>query len=239
MNRRSAIALALLSALCLFYQAFAQTKTQAPQQTKAPVTKAAANNFVLSALEQEMLDEINLARTNPQAYAGYLEQLRPYFKGNIFQLPGRAGLTTQEGASALEDAIRVMRQTKSLNPFTLSRGMSLGANLLVKDEGPKGLTGHKGTDGSFCEQRIERFGAWQGSVGENLSYGKETARQRIMTLLIDDGFADRGHRTRLLSTDFKVAGISCGDHAQLGIMCVITLAGGYTDRASQGAAQKF
>ena len=60
-----------------------------------------------------------------------------------------------------------------------------------------------------------------------------------MTLLIDDGFTDRGHRTRLLSPDFKVAGVSCGDHAQLGVMCVITLAGGYTDRANQGAAQKF
>jgi uncharacterized protein YkwD len=239
MNRRSAIALTLLASLCLFYQSFAQTKAPAPQQAKAPVTKTAANSFALSTLEQEMLDEINLARTNPQQYAGYLEQLKPYFKGNIFQLPGRPGLTTQEGPSALEDAIRVLRQTKPLSPFTLSRGMSLGAKLLVLDEGPKGLTGHKGTDGSFCEQRIERFGAWQGSVGENLSYGKDTARQRIMTLLIDDGFADRGHRNRLLSSDFKVAGLSCGDHAQLGVMCVITLAGGYTDRGSANAAQKF
>ena len=239
MNRRSAITLTLLASLCLFYQTLAQTKAPVPQQAKAPVTKTAANSFALSALEQEMLDEINLARTNPQQYAGYLEQLKPYYKGNLFQWPGRAGLTTQEGASALEDAIRVLRQTKPLSPFTLSRGMSLGANLLVQDEGPKGLTGHKGTDGSFCEQRIERFGAWQGTVGENLSYGKETARQRILTLLIDDGFADRGHRTRLLSTDFKVVGVSCGDHAQLGIMCVITLAGGYTDRGNQNAAQKF
>ena len=52
----------------------------------------------------------------------------------------------------------------------------------------------------------------------------------MLTLLIDDGFASRGHRKRLLDPSFRVAGIACGDH-KLGSMCVITLAGGFTDGA--------
>ncbi len=186
-------------------------------------------------LEQEIFQEINLARTHPQDYAAYLEKLRPFFKGNTYQPPGRPGLATQEGLRALDEAIGTLRQVQPLKPYELSKGMCLGANLLVKDQGAKGLTGHKGTDGSYCEQRLEQFGTWQGTVGENLSYGRDDARQRIITLLIDDGVANRGHRTRLLSPDYKVVGVSCGDHAQLGTMCVITFAEGYRDKQAGGS----
>jgi hypothetical protein len=58
------------------------------------------------------------------------------------------------------------------------------------------------------------------------------ARARVLTLLIDDGFANRGHRKRLLDASFRVAGVACGDH-KLGAMCVITLAGGFTDGSTK------
>ena len=229
---RFPLALALLCAFCLVYPSLSLTSAQAPQQSKA-------SDYALSAFENELVQEINLARTRPQEYAAHLEQLRSFYKGNTFQLPGRPGLTTQEGAAALEEAISALRQAQPLSPYNLSPGMCLGANLLVKDQGTKGLTGHKGTDGSFCEQRIGRFGSFQGTVGENLSYGNLTARQRIMLLLIDDGFTNRGHRIRLLSKDYKLAGVSCGDHAQFGMMCVMTFAEDFSDRASGNALRKF
>jgi len=74
---------------------------------------------------------------------------------------------------------------------------------------------------------------WQGGVGENLSYGNESARERVVTWLIDDGVSTRGHRTRLLSADYKVAGLSCGPHPEYGTMCVVTLAGGFVDQKAQ------
>ncbi|HEX8070383.1 MAG TPA: CAP domain-containing protein [Pyrinomonadaceae bacterium] len=232
-RRLCALTLPLLFVVCLVNPV--QFPTQA--QTGKP---AGASNHSLSAFEAEMLREINLARTRPREYAAYLEQLRPYFKGKLYQQPGRPGLTTEEGAAALEDAINFMRAAKPLGPYDVSRGMCLGANVLVKDQGAKGLTGHRGTDGNFCEKRLEQFGAWQGTVGENLSYGKDTARERVLTWLIDDGVADRGHRNRLLSPDFKAVGVSCGDHAQLGTMCVLTFAGGFTDAApGRTATRKF
>ena len=109
--------------------------------------------------------------------------------------------------------------------------MSFGARELVKDQGGTDVTGHRGSDGSFCEQRAQRFGTWREPIGENLSYGNDTARERVLTLLIDDGVANRGHRKRLLDASFHVAGVACGDH-KLGAMCVITLAGGFTDGAA-------
>ncbi len=57
----------------------------------------------------------------------------------------------------------------------------------------------------------------------------ESARERLLNWLIDDGFPGRGHRVRLMSSDYKVAGVCCGPHPEFKSMCVITLAGGFVD----------
>ena len=142
------------------------------------------------------------------------------------------GLLTQEGARALDEEIGFLRAAKPAPALTLSQGMRSGAYELVKEQAGTDSTGHRGADGGFCEQRVQRFGKWKGPIGENLSYGSDTARERVLTLLIDDGFANRGHRQRLLDASFRVAGVACGDH-KLGAMCVITLAGGFTDGAAK------
>lgn len=189
---------------------------------------ATARGATAAALEQEVLGEINLARTRPAEYAAYLEQLRPYFNGKEYRRPGMPGMLTQEGTQALDEAINALRAARPAPALSLSQGMCSGARELVKDQAGTDATGHKATDGSLCEQRAQRYGTWKEPIGENLSYGKDSARERVLTLLIDDGFATRGHRKRLLDPSFRVAGVACGDH-KLGAMCVITLAGGFTD----------
>ena len=72
-------------------------------------------------------------------------------------------------------------------------------------------------------------------VGENLSYGKYTARQRVLAWLIDDGFASRGHRLSIFNKDYKLAGLSCGGHAQRTQMCVVTFATGFAEKTAGGA----
>ncbi|HEX6183227.1 MAG TPA: CAP domain-containing protein [Pyrinomonadaceae bacterium] len=201
--------------------------TSAPHGTAARQL-GASKGAAAAALEQEVLQEINLVRTRPAEYAAYLEQLRPRFVGNEYRYPGRPGLLTAEGVRALEEAIVALRAAKPVPALTLSRGMCSGARELVKEQAGTDITGHKGKDGSFCEQRTQRFGTWAAPIGENLSYGEDPARERVITFLIDDGFANRNHRKRLLDASFKVAGIACGDH-KLGAMCVITLAGGFNE----------
>jgi uncharacterized protein YkwD len=187
-----------------------------------------------AALEQEVINEINFARTHPAEYAAYLEQLRSYFSGKEYRRPGKPGLMTQEGTKALDEAIAFLRAAKPVPPLSLSQGMCLGARELVREQSASGETGHKGADGSFCEQRTQRFGSWTEPIGENLTYGDDPARERVLTLLIDDGFASRGHRKSLLDPTFKVAGIACGEH-KLGAMCVITLAGGFANVTAKTA----
>ena len=213
----STLAILLLSGVCSHNAVRAQVKQPKPGVTLSPV-------------EQELLDEINLLRTRPSVYASFLEGLKPFFKGANFERPGKVMMITQEGWEAVDEAIRFLRATKPLEPLGVSGGMCRGAGEHVQDQKKSGATGHKGTDGSFCEDRVARFGAWAAPIGENLSYGDDSARERVLNFLIDDGVSNRNHRKRLLDASFKVAGVSCGEHTTLGSLCVVTLAGGFTEK---------
>ena len=202
-------------------------------------TKNAAVGNGLSPAEQDLLNEINQARAHPQVYAAYLEKLKPLFNGKDYKPSDRETFATQEGWSAVDDAIKFLRVAKPIGPLTTSQGLCLAALAHVKYQSSTGATGHQSADSTFIEQRVKPFGAWQGVIGENLTYGDESARERLLTWLIDDGFTTRGHRKRLMSSDYRVAGISCGPHPQFGSMCVIDLAGGFIDlqAATSGANQ--
>jgi uncharacterized protein YkwD len=182
----------------------------------------------LSQDERDLLNEINQVRSHPQAYAKYLEDLKPLFSGKQYKT-ATLSITTEEGWTAVEEAITFLRAARPVGPLNTSSGLCQASLAHVKDQSGSGTTGHKGNDNSFIEQRVKPFGTWQGGIGENLTYGPESARERLLTWLIDDGFASRGHRRRLMSPEYKVAGVCCGPHPEFKAMCAITLAGGFTD----------
>lgn len=190
----------------------------------------------LSQAESELLSEINSARAHPGDYASYLEKLKPLFKGKVYTPSGQEAYATQEGWSAVEEATKFLRAAKPQGPLNMSPGLCLAAATHVKDQSGTGATGHKGADSAFIEERVKPFGNWQGGIGENLTYGNGSARERVLTWLIDDGFAGRGHRMRIMSENYRVAGVSCGPHPQFGAMCVLTLAGGFTELQPAQAA---
>ncbi len=201
-------------------------------RSQAQTTKASSSSG-LSQTEQDLLNEINQARSHPQVYAAYLEKLKPLFNGKNYQPAGQAAaITTEEGWSAVEEAIKFLRSAKPQGPLTVAQGLSLAALTHCKDQAQTGNTGHKAADSTFIEERVKPFGAWQGGIGENISYGNESARERILTWLIDDGFTSRGHRMRIMSENYRVTGVSCGPHPEFGAMCVLELAGGFTDAAA-------
>jgi len=69
--------------------------------------------------------------------------------------------------------------------------------------------------------------------GENIAYGKTSAREIILTLIIDDGRPARTHRKNIFDPNFNYAGVGYGPHALYGSVCTINFASGYTERPAK------
>lgn len=181
-----------------------------------------------SEMDRELLTETNLARTNPAAYAAHLEAMLPLFDGDVIRRPGsNVGLRTNEGPAAVREAIRFLRQQQPLPPMTWADGIWRAARDHVLDQGPSGATGHDGRDGSNMDQRIRRYGTWLSTAAENIDYGSESARDVLISLIVDDGVPSRGHRTTIFNGALRVMGGACGPHSRYRQMCVIDYAGGF------------
>ncbi len=106
-------------------------------------------------------------------------------------------LRTREGTRGLDEAIRFLRRAQPLPLLNYSAGMSQAAFEHVLDQ-TGGALGHAGSDRSNPATRLNRHGAWSGAWGENISYGKTSAREIVVALIIDDGQRARKHRKKHL-----------------------------------------
>ena len=184
----------------------------------------------LTSMEKEVIAEMNFARTRPREFAKHLEALAKYYDGKLIKIPGEVPVMTQEGVSAVQEAIRYLKKIEPAGELYPSKGLSLAAKDHVKDQSESGDTGHTGRDGSQPHERIERHGKWRGLSGENIAYGDHNPRMIVMQLIIDDGVPDRGHRKNIFAQRFRVTGVAIGTHTVYRTMCVITYAGGFEDR---------
>jgi len=172
---------------------------------------------------------MNLARQNPATYASFLEDLRSHYNGRFLVLPGQTKIYTREGLGAVDEAIHFLRASSPLRPLALSPGMCHGAADHCAEQAG-GAVGHGNPAG-----RMNRYGTWAASWGENISYGKTSARDIVLALIIDDGLPARKHRANIFATKFNYAGAAYGPHARYGSMCSIDFAGAYFERDGQTA----
>jgi uncharacterized protein YkwD len=203
-----------------------------PQDSKPAKVVVAQLDLLGSLQEKEILAEINLARTNPAQYLRYLEDFKPYYHGKEIRYADGSTLVTNEGVSALDEAISFVRTLKPLPPFELRKGLILGARDHVNDLTKNGQSGHRGSDGSLTEDRLNRYGSWSDSVGEDIVYKSRKAREDVIALIIDDGVKSRGHRKNIFKADFRVIGLALSPAAKSPSMCVITFAGGFADKGT-------
>ncbi len=195
-----------------------------------PRNLASTSTPALSQIELGIISEMNRARANPPAYGRTLLAWRSRFNGNKVRLSDRLFLQTQEGTRAVDEAIAFLQKTSPVGTLRHANGLTLAARDHVRDQGMRGTTGHDGSDRSDPFQRMERYGKWQQSAGENIAYGPDTAQAVVRDLIIDDGVADRGHRTNIFQPKFHLTGVACGYHKQYRVMCAIEYAGGYRER---------
>ena len=195
----------------------------------------------LSSFEQELVEELNKARTDPSGYADLIEQDKQYFYNNWLQLRGYT-LSSGTRQQFVDEAITFLRTQDPLPELAVSDGMSKANQDHVIDQGRSGRKrGHTGDNFSGPSQRLSNYGTLHNcsirdeDAYENVVYlSSQNTRQTVMEMLIADslsqaGYEDAGDRENLFNPDFQVMGVACGTHAYLQNMCVVTYGAGYSE----------
>lgn len=185
----------------------------------------------LNDLEKNVVLELNKVRTNPREYAlKQLTDFRKLYKGNIIRLPNGLNIITNEGVKAVDECINVLKNTKPMSILKPSKGLSLAAKDLVKDQTNTKNTGHIAKDGSTPSIRMNRYGKWLEMSAENIEYGSDKADIIVISLLVDDGVPSRGHRINILNKNLNVIGVASGTHQMYRNMFVMDFAKGYKEK---------
>ncbi len=178
-------------------------------------------------MAEAVLVEMNELRFDPGAYARKLAHHRTLYRGKTIFQRNAPPVLTQEGVTAVDEAIAALRQTQRLPQLRWADGLARAAQDHADDLGRNNLTGHGGSDGSRPEERSRRYGDLEVVHAENITFGSMTGREVVIDLLIDDGVAGRGHREILLAPQLRVTGVACGPHPSYRITCVVEYAGGF------------
>jgi len=177
-----------------------------PPPLAAPPTAPCVRQ--LTDLEAGVIEELNLLRADPAAYADRL-----------------AGAVPGARRADVEAAATALRAASPAPPLEADPRLSGAAIRHADDIGPPGLMSHTGTDGSTLGARIRAQGLIASLTAEELSYGQSNPRAVVAQLVIDAGVAGAPHRRDLLNPVFRRVGVGCGPHKQHRKLCVITLSG--------------
>lgn len=206
-----------------------KTKTSTKTSNTAKVSPKPQKINTISLIEQEILDEINLLRSNPQTYIKILEEMKNGMDKNVVILPNGTRWQMSEGVSAINDAINALKTTGKLKPYTFSRGMANAANMQLTDLKENMSLGHRGKDGGDVETRLIKFGIPGERYSENISYYVKDVRSAILIMIIDDAFKSRNHRKNLLSTQFNQIGTAYGRGKNDVGICIVVFADSFNE----------
>ena len=199
---------------------------------KAIVTSLAAGLALLAASaasawagpqDDDVLAEMNYARTEPQAYARELREAA-YDRDRGRADPGFG----YEDPYALDEAIDFLERQDPLPPLRADRRLAAAARAHTAVQSVRGDVGH-GAPGNLGA-RLQRQGLYAGLSAENISYGYVSPRDVVRQLIVDSGVRNRGHRANIFGRAYQVAGVACGRHPTFGAMCVIDFAGAVMER---------
>lgn len=173
---------------------------------------------------KEIIQEINYVRQQPQNYIPFLYNRLEKFKDEfIYKLSDDSDsyLKSKEGKKAIIQLIEQLKITEALSPMTISSYLEVAAMDHGSDISQNNIFSHTSSNGASIKDRVERYCLWRGSLGENMDFGSNNARDIVINLLIDDGVPSRGHRKNILSPDYKVLGAAIGPHSMFQYCCVI------------------
>jgi uncharacterized protein YkwD len=166
-------------------------------------------------LDNGVLYELNLARTQPQAYARALQDAARQSRAS----------GAYDDPDAFYEAVDFLRRQPALPPLGADAALEGAASAHTDYQGSQGGFGHTGPRGESLGERLRRHGAFASLMAEDISYGYSSPREVVLQLIVDSGVPSRGHRANIFNPAFREAGVACGPHRVYGAMCVVDFAG--------------
>lgn len=158
----------------------------------------------MSEEEQKVILFMNMARYDGQLFAesflkNYVEEMQ--LQKNSYLRSLYKDLAKIEGLSALipQEDLTAVAQGHALK------------------SGKSGHVGHKDMDKRFAPLERNPYYGW----AENCSYGYQDALSIVITLLIDDGIKNLGHRKNILNERYNSVGVAIRPHKKYRVNCVI------------------
>lgn len=121
-----------------------------------------------------------------------------------------------ENSRDLRSLFRDLEQVSGHPPLIPEEDLTVIAREHATTSGRSGHVGH----GDFNRRFESLMGNPYLQVAENCSYGYDRAIDIVITLLIDEGVRDRGHRRNILNERFNSAGVSIRPHRRYRVNCV-------------------
>ena len=183
-------------------------------------------------------DEELIRTLNTAAHAAYLndEEKKVILFMNMARYDGQLFSETflkayisekrLENNSYIKSLRRDLKKVKQLKALMPEQDLTSVARDHARLMGEKGRTGHDG----FKKRFEPLMGKPYLHVGENCSYGYERAIDIVLSLLIDDGIKDVGHRNNILAPDFNAVGVAIRPHKTYRVNCVMDF--GSMDRST-------
>ena len=169
---------------------------------------------MLTDYDKNLIREVNQLRTNPVKYAEKLEKAKQYFNGTVWEHPDlKAGIATQEGAAAYDDAIRFLKAAKPVGGLIPSKGLMNIAKEMCRT--------YQRDNEVDIDALIAKYGEHDGEFCPLIEYGGRNPEMTVINLLVCDGDKTRGYRKSLFEKKKKKIGVSNGTHKMFKTISVI------------------
>jgi len=174
-------------------------------------------------------DESVLNRANTAVHAEFLneDEKKVIFITNLARADGPLFAETflkqymilkdMKGNKYTRSLFRELQEVKDLPMLLPEKELYNVARDHATRSGMKGFEGHKGFKNRYGPVMTKYM-----EVGENIYYGKYTAEEIVLQLLIDEGIEDLGHRKNILNPRFNSIGVSIKPHKSYSYNCVMS-----------------
>ncbi len=146
----------------------------------------------------QVIEEINRARTNPDAYADGWPR-------------------------ADRESLEFLHNQPPVPALDPNMELDQAAERHAEDQSRTGFTGHVGSDGSKPMRRIQEAGLFSTMTAEVISVGQRTPADAIHQLIIDPDSPTKAHRADLFNPNFTLVGAACAREPRYGFIVVIDL----------------